>query len=98
MRLQDKVALITGASSGIGQAIATRFAAEGAKVIINYRPNSPKDADSAQSMAATIGANALAVAADVSQRTDVVRMMQQAVLAFGRLDIAVNNPGIEIKK
>ena len=98
MRLEDKVALVTGSSSGIGKAIATRFAAEGAKVVINYRPNSPKDADSANAMAASFGANGLAVAADVSQRADVTKMVQQAIDTFGRLDIAVNNAGIEIKK
>jgi glucose 1-dehydrogenase len=98
MRLKDKVALVTGASSGIGQAIAMRFAAEGACVAINYRPNSPKDAESAQAMAAEIGAAAVAVEADVSKREDVERAVTQTLEKFGRLDIAVNNAGIEIKK
>jgi glucose 1-dehydrogenase len=98
MRLKDKVALITGASSGIGQAIATRFAAEGARVAINYRPNSPKDAQSAQAMAEEFGANAIAVEADVSKREDVERAVNEVMAKFDRLDIAVNNAGIEIKK
>lgn len=98
MRLQGKVALITGASSGIGKAIATRFAAEGAHVVVNYRPGGQFDADAAQAEVAGFGPTALAVAADVSKRDDVERMMQQIVAKFGCLDVAVNNAGIEIKK
>jgi glucose 1-dehydrogenase len=98
MRLQGKVALITGASSGIGKATATRFAAEGAHVVVNYRPGGQFDADAAQAEAAGFGPTALAVAADVSKRDDVERMMQQIVAKFGCLDVAVNNAGIEIKK
>jgi glucose 1-dehydrogenase len=98
MRLRDKVALVTGASSGIGKAIATRFAAEGAHVVVNYRPGGALDMQAAQEEAASFGPTALAVAADVSRRDDVERMMQQVLAQFGRLDIAVNNAGIEIKK
>lgn len=98
MRLKDKVALVTGASSGIGKAIATRFAAEGAHVIVNYRPGGRMDAQAAETEAASFGPTALAVAADVSRREDVERMLEQVVGRFGRLDIAVNNAGIEIKK
>jgi glucose 1-dehydrogenase len=98
MRLKDKVALITGASSGIGKAIATRFAAEGAHAVINYRPGSQADAEAAQAEASSFGVEAIAVAADVSKREDVERMMQEVVDKFGRLDIAVNNAGIEIKR
>lgn len=98
MRLKDKVALVTGASSGIGKAIATRFAAEGAHVIVNYRPGGSMDAQAAEAEAACFGPTALAVAADVSKREDVEGMLQQVVGRFGRLDIAVNNAGIEVKK
>lgn len=98
MRLKDKVALVTGASSGIGKAIATRFAAEGAHVAVNYRPGSQADKESAQSEAASFGPTSIAVAADVSRREDVERMIEEVVNRFGRLDIAVNNAGIEIKK
>ena len=94
MRLKDKVALITGASSGIGQGIATRFANEGAHVIINYRPGSAREEAAAKTMAANFTTKALAVAADVSQRADVEHMMDAARAAFGRLDIAVCNAGI----
>ena len=98
MRLKDKVALITGASSGIGKAIATRFAEEGAHVAVNYRPGGQADADAAQTEAASFGPTSIAVAADVSRREDVERMMDEVVAKFGRLDIAINNAGIEIKR
>lgn len=98
MQLKDKVAIITGASSGIGKAIAERYAAEGAHVAVNYRPGGQKDMDAATAEAATFGPMALAVSADISKRADVERMVQEVVAKFGRLDIAVNNAGIEIKK
>jgi glucose 1-dehydrogenase len=97
MRLKDKVALVTGANSGIGQAIAIRFAAEGAHVAVNYLPGGHRDEDAAREVAA-FGPTALAVAGDVSKREDVERMVAQTVERFGRLDIAVNNAGMEIKK
>jgi glucose 1-dehydrogenase len=97
MRLKDKVALITGASSGIGQAIATRFAAEGAHVAVNYLPGGHRDQDAAGEVAA-LATPGIAVAGDISKREDVERMVAQTVDRFGRLDIAVNNAGIESKK
>jgi glucose 1-dehydrogenase len=97
MGLQDKVALITGASGGIGKAIATRFVAEGARVVINCRPGK-KDEDIANALAAQLGPCAMAIAADVSLRDDVERMLAAALARFERLDIAVSNAGIEIKK
>jgi glucose 1-dehydrogenase len=97
MRLQDKVAFITGANSGIGKAIAERFAAEGAHVAVNYLPGGTRDADAAAEVA-TFGATGIAVAGDVSKRADVERMMAEVVAKFGRIDIAINNAGIEIKK
>lgn len=97
MRLQDKVALVTGASSGIGKAIATRFVAEGARVVINHRPT-PQDVEAADALASQLSPAALAVAADVSRRDDVQRMLDIAIARFGRVDIAVNNAGIEIKQ
>jgi glucose 1-dehydrogenase len=97
-RLKDKVALVTGASSGIGKAIATRFAQEGAHVAVNYRPGGKSDEDAAREEAASFGPTALAVSADVSRRDDVERMIAQIVEKFGRIDICVNNAGIEIKR
>ena len=97
-RLKDKVALVTGASSGIGKGIATRFAQEGAHVAVNYRPGSAKDHDAALAEVSSFGTQALAVEADVSRREDVERMIAQVLEKFGRLDICVNNAGIEIKR
>lgn len=98
MRLKDKVALITGASSGIGKAIAARFAAEGAHVVVNYRPGSRADGEAALAEVASFGPAAMAGIADVSKREDVERMIAEIIERFGRIDIAVNNAGIEIKK
>ena len=97
MRLKDKVALVTGANSGIGKAIAQRFAAEGAHVAINYldRPqtNEEREAGGHRLLHRVHG-----VAGDVSKRADVERMVADVVARFGRLDIAVCNAGIEINK
>jgi glucose 1-dehydrogenase len=98
MRLDDKVALITGASSGIGRAIAVRYVAEGARVVVNFRPGGQNDADAAQALLGQLGDAAIAIAADVSKRDDIERMFQEAVQRLGRVDIVVNNAGIEIKK
>ena len=97
MRLKDKVALITGASSGIGKGIAERFAAEGAHVAVNYLPRGANQKD-AEAVVAALGTPGMAVGADVSQRAEVERMVADVVARFGRLDIVVNNAGIEIKK
>ena len=96
MRLKDKVALITGANSGIGKAIAERFAAEGAHVAVNYLAHG----DAAQVATAEVqsfGPTGIAVAGDVSKRADVERMVAETVAKFGRLDIVVSNAGIEKK-
>ncbi len=98
MRLKDKVALVTGASSGIGKAIATRFAAEGARVGLNFRPGSATDSEAAQAEAASFGSSSIGVVGDVSNREDVERMMAEIIERFGRVDITINNAGIEIKK
>jgi glucose 1-dehydrogenase len=97
MRLKDKVVLITGANSGIGRGIAERFAAEGAHVAVNYLPHGDSAAV-AEAEVAAFGPTGIAVPGDVSQRADVERMVAQVVEKFGRLDVAINNAGIEIKK
>lgn len=92
MRLQDKVALITGAGAGIGLETARRFAAEGAAVVVV-----DLDADAAARTAAELeaaGGRALAVQADVSSDEDSARMVATAEEAFGRLDVLFNNAGI----
>jgi NAD(P)-dependent dehydrogenase (short-subunit alcohol dehydrogenase family) len=91
--MNDKVALITGASSGIGRATAQAFAAKGAKVVVAARRQ-----DELASLVNEIeasGGQATAVATDVSKAEDVVRMVDHAIESFGRLDFAVNNAGIE---
>jgi glucose 1-dehydrogenase len=96
MRLGNKVALVTGSSSGIGEAIALAFAREGATVVVNYS----RHEDAAQEVLEKIegsGGKGLVVGADVSDPKEVEAMIQQAVGAFGRLDIMVNNAGMERK-
>jgi NAD(P)-dependent dehydrogenase (short-subunit alcohol dehydrogenase family) len=91
-RLAGKVALVTGAGSGIGQAVAERFAEEGASVIVNDMV-----APAAEAVAGGIrgrGGTAVPAAGDVSQRADVERIVAEAVRAFGRIDILVSNAGI----
>jgi 3-oxoacyl-[acyl-carrier protein] reductase len=88
MRLEDKVAIVTGAASGFGKAIAETFAREGAKVVV-----ADINGQGARDVAQGIGASAVHVAADVSKRTDVEAMVGAAVKSFGGLDIMVNNAG-----
>ncbi|HZT72173.1 MAG TPA: 3-oxoacyl-[acyl-carrier-protein] reductase [Terriglobales bacterium] len=92
-RLQDKVALVTGASRGIGRAIALRLAQEGARVAVNYRS---QEAAAAAVVAEIVhgGGQALALAADVSQAEPARRLVEDAQKHFGRLDILVNNAGV----
>jgi 3-oxoacyl-[acyl-carrier protein] reductase len=87
-RLKDKVAIITGAASGFGEGMARRFAAEGARIIV-----ADLNAKGAERVAEEIGANAIAIATDVSQRSEVDEMVHAAQNAFGRVDIMVNNAG-----
>ena len=96
MRLQDKVAIVTGGATGIGQGIAIRFAQEGASVVVDYigDANTPNETLDAIRKA---GGKAIGVAADVSKSDQVDRLIQAVVSAFGRLDIVVNNAGIEKK-
>jgi meso-butanediol dehydrogenase/(S,S)-butanediol dehydrogenase/diacetyl reductase len=92
MRLNNKIALVTGAGSGIGQAIAELFAQEGARVVVNDRY-----AERAQETARRItqaGGQALAVEADVSSSEAVERMVAQALATYGRIDILVNNAAV----
>ena len=89
----DRVALVTGSSRGIGRAIALRLAADGAKVVVNYR----SDAEAADSVVATIvaaGGHAVAIGADVAAGADAERLVTTTHHHFGRLDILVNNAGI----
>jgi glucose 1-dehydrogenase len=96
MKLQGKVAIVTGAATGIGQAIAVAFAQAGASVVVDYVGDASSSTETVSKISAA-GGKALAVAADVSRPDDVARLIQQTVAAFGRLDILVNNAGIEKK-
>jgi len=89
-RLKNKVALITGASKGIGAAIARHFAAEGAKVVVNYAL-SKESADKVVKDITENGGIAIAIQADVSKEADVNRLFGATNTAFGGLDILVNN-------
>jgi 3-oxoacyl-[acyl-carrier protein] reductase len=95
MRLNGKVALVTGGSRGIGKAICLTYAREGARVAVNYT----KGAREAEAVVAEIkatGGQAIPVMADVSQRSQVKKMVEEVLGAFGRIDVLVNNAGILI--
>lgn len=92
-RFDGQVALVTGGSSGIGRTVAVAFAREGAKVVVTGRRASMLDDTVAAVRAA--GGEGLAVAGDVSSSADVQRMVAETVRAYGRLDCACNNAGIE---
>jgi glucose 1-dehydrogenase len=96
VNLQGKVAVVTGAGTGIGQAIALTFAAEGAAVVVDYVGKASVSEDTLTKIHAMNG-RALGIDADISLREDVSRLIQQTVVAFGKLDVFVNNAGIEKK-
>lgn len=97
MRLKDKVAIVTGATTGIGKAIAERFAAEGAHVALNYREKG-NNAQEAAKIVVSFPTPGMPAVGDVSKRDDMEKMVQAVVAKFGRLDIVVCNAGMEIKK
>jgi glucose 1-dehydrogenase len=94
MKLAGKVALVTGASQGIGRAIAERFAREGADVVVNYR-SGPAMAAEVVEFARAAGVRAEAIQADVSSVEAVTRLVDEAVARLGRVDVLVNNAGVE---
>tara|TARA_Y100000031_G_C8201731_1_gene376543 strand:- start:103 stop:513 length:411 start_codon:yes stop_codon:yes gene_type:complete len=93
MKLKNKVAIITGASRGIGKSTALLFAKEGAKVVVNYF-SSEKDALSVVDEIKKIGSESIAVKCDVSKENEVKAMIQKTIKTFGKIDILVNNAGI----
>jgi len=92
-KLTGKVAVVTGASKGIGASIAKHLAAEGASVVVNYA-TSKKGADIVVEEITKAGGKAIAVGGDVSKQADIDRLFTETKKAFGRLDILVNNAGI----
>ena len=97
MRLQGKVAIVTGAASGIGQALSVKFANEGAAVVVDF-VGKPGTADETLQKITAAGGRSVAVQADVSDPVQVQNLIDQAVSTFGRIDILVNNAGIEFKR
>jgi 3-oxoacyl-[acyl-carrier protein] reductase len=92
-KLSGKVAVVTGASKGIGASIATHLAAEGARVVVNYA-TSKEGADSVVAEIKSQGGKAIAVQANVAKEADVVRLFAETKKTFERLDILVNNAGV----
>src|SRR5690349_21968857 len=94
MKLEDKVALVTGAASGIGRAIALRYAAAGARVAVADLQRDPAQAVVEEVRAA--GSNGMAVAMDVTDEAAVNEGVEATVRAYGRIDVLVSNAGIQI--
>jgi len=89
MRLKDKIAIVTGAGSGMGEAIAQTYAREGARVAVL-----DINEQAANKVAAAIGGNAVAIGCDVTRRTDIARAVEATQSAFGGVDILINNAGV----
>ena len=94
--LQGKVAIVTGGNTGIGAAVVLALAEKGAKVVIDYVSN-PQAEEELERKIADLGEAATAVEADVSKIEDLQRMIDTAVSAYGRLDVMVNNAGVETR-
>jgi glucose 1-dehydrogenase len=96
MLLQDKTVVVNGGYSGIGEAIVLAAAAEGANVVVDYVAH-PKETDSLIAKVEAAGGHAVGVHADVSRPADLQTMIAKAVDCYGRLDVLVNNAGIETR-
>lgn len=91
--LKGKIALVTGASRGIGRAIAKRLAHSGASVAVNYS-NSAAEAQKVVAEIKAAGGDAIAIQADMGRVPDIIRLFDQSIAHFGRVDILVNNAGV----
>jgi glucose 1-dehydrogenase len=96
MSLKNKVAIVTGGNSGIGQAIALELAQQGASIVIDYVVH-PESTEALEQQIAKLGSQSIGVRADVSNVADLQKLVDSAVRSFGRLDIMVNNAGIETR-
>ena len=95
MKLENKVAIVTGGSGGIGQALCERLAQEGAKIAINYR-SSVDEAKETQEKVEQIGSEAIIVQADLGEVSQINHLVDKTIEHFGKVDILVNNAGLEI--
>ena len=96
MSLESRVAVVTGGNSGIGQAIVLELARLGVNVVIDYVAH-PEATEALERQVATLGARSIGVEADASRLADLQMLIDKAVNAFGRLDIMVNNAGVETR-
>jgi glucose 1-dehydrogenase len=96
MSLKNKVAIVTGGNSGIGQAIVLELARQEASIVIDYVAH-PEATEALEQQIGKLGSRAIGVDADVSKLADLEKLVQAAVSKFGRLDIMVNNAGIETR-
>ena len=94
MKLQEKVAIVTGGSGGIGQSICQRLAQEGAKIVVDYHTHSD-DAEKIKAKIEQIGSEALIVQADLSKVEQINSLVQKSIDRFGKVDILVNSAGLE---
>ncbi len=95
--LKGKIALVTGASRGIGRAIAERLARDGASVVVNYS-GSQGEAQKTVDKIKSAGGNAIAIQADVGRVSEIKRLFDESIKHFGKLDILVNNAGVMFMK
>ena len=96
MSLKNKVAIVTGGNSGIGQAIVLEMARQEASIVIDYVVH-PDATEALERQISKLGSRSIGVAADVSKCADLQKLVDAAVERFGRLDIMVNNAGIETR-
>src|SRR6202020_1521324 len=96
MSLANKVAIVTGGNSGIGEAVVLELAKQGASIVIDYVSH-PDAANAVEKQITALGAGVLGVQADVSKLEDLERLFASAVERFGRVDVMVNNAGIETR-
>jgi glucose 1-dehydrogenase len=96
MSMKGKVAIVTGSNSGIGKAIALELARQGANIVIDYLVN-PEATEAEEQQIIALGDQAIGVLADVSKVSDLQKLVDEGIKAFGRLDIMVNNAGVETR-